>query len=82
MKRMDCEAYRQDVATVASLGLPWQLLQGKTVMISGATGMIGSFLIDVLMEKDRDDGLDCSVLALTRNPEAARYGRLRKWLPS
>lgn len=80
MKRMDCEAYRQDVATVASLGLPWQLLQGKTVMISGATGMIGSFLIDVLMEKDRDDGLDCSVLALTRNPEAAEKRASDSWL--
>ncbi len=61
--------YMDDVKAAASLPLPWERLSDKTLMISGATGMIGSFLVDVLMER-RD--LSCRVLALTRSQEKAR----------
>ena len=41
--------YLEDVANVAGLRLPWEQLEGCSMVISGATGMIGSFLIDVLI---------------------------------
>ena len=41
--------YREDVCRTASLPLPWDRLAGKTILISGASGLIGTFLIDVLM---------------------------------
>lgn len=65
--------YLEDVANVAGLRLPWERLEGCSMVISGATGMIGSFLIDVLLEK----GLDLTVYALGRNEEKAkaRFGR-------
>lgn len=64
--------YMEDVHNCVALDLPWEKLQGKSVMLSGATGLIGSFLIDVIMEKNIMDGLDCCVYALGRNEEKAR----------
>ncbi|MCR5419259.1 MAG: NAD-dependent epimerase/dehydratase family protein [Lachnospiraceae bacterium] len=62
------ELYIEDVARVAELPLPWERLQGGCLLISGASGMIGSFLTDVILHKNRQ-GLDCRVLALGRDPE-------------
>lgn len=75
MSRLDSETYLKELDFVCGRDLPWGDLAGKTVAISGATGMIGSFLIDVLMRKDEHDGLDCHVLAIGRNKDKAR-GRL------
>ena len=51
IKLYENELYRKDIAYVAQLALPWEKLKDKSIMISGATGLIGSFLIDVLMYK-------------------------------
>ena len=69
--------YMDDVQYAANLSLPWDKLGGKSVMLSGSTGLLGSFLIDVLMEKNRAEGLHCTVCALGRNPEKAadRFSR-------
>lgn len=40
-----------DIQYVCDLHLPWNELKDKTVLVSGATGMIGSFLIYVLLNK-------------------------------
>ena len=41
--------YEQDVLRAASQNLPWQLLDGKNVLVTGATGLIGGAVADVLM---------------------------------
>ena len=68
------DLYLQDIRNVAGLDLPWQQLRGKKMVISGATGMIGSFLIDVRMDK----GLDMTIFALGRNAEKAK-SRFSRW---
>ena len=74
------ELYLQDVQDVAALPLPWQRLEGKQLVLSGATGLIGSFLVDVLMEKNLRGELRCCVVALSRDPAAAarRFSRYRE----
>lgn len=71
MNRLDCTGYVADLDAVCALDLPWDSLAGKTVAISGATGMIGAFLVDVLMRKDATAGLGCGVVALGRSAEKA-----------
>ena len=71
------ELYLEDVNLVADASLPWELLEGKTVVLSGATGLLGSFLVDVLLTKNLQ-GLNCHVYALGRNESKAK-GRLSKW---
>ena len=71
--RMDIEAYRDEVLRVVSLSsLPWHCLMGKKVGLTGATGMIGSFLIDVLMAANTQRELGCCVVGLGRSEEKAR----------
>lgn len=71
------EAYCQDLAKVAAVDLPWEKLQGKSILISGATGLVGKFLVDVLMTKNAE-GLGCTVYALSRNAQRAN-DRFARW---
>lgn len=61
--------YFDDVQKIAKQDIPWNKFYGKSILISGATGMIGSFLVDVLMEKNVADNLNCTVYALGRSEE-------------
>ena len=63
--------YIEDIKNTAALDLPWDKLQNRTLMLSGATGLLGSFLVDVIMEKNAEDGLNCTVYALGRNRQKA-----------
>ena len=69
--------YCRDLIYVAAMDLPWQKMQGKSVLISGATGLLGKFLVDVLMTKN-GEGLGCNVYALSRNAQKA-HDRFSKW---
>lgn len=71
MKIFENELYRNDVNSVAATDLPWEKLKNSSVIISGATGLIGSCFIDVLMAKNASDGLNCKVYAVGRNKEKA-----------
>lgn len=57
-------SYFDDVKKTANLLLPWEKLSGKNILITGATGMIGSSLIDVLMSRE---SLDFHIYASGRN---------------
>ncbi len=72
MSLYDNATYISDVKKIASLDYSWEKLEGKKLAISGATGMIGSFLIDVLMYKNKHDNLDVTIYAFGRNEEKAR----------
>lgn len=65
------DLYMEDVRYVAGLSLPWEKLRNKSVLLSGATGLLGSFLVDVLLEKNSADELNCTVYALGRSKEKA-----------
>lgn len=77
MELYQSKFYMEDVDNVARLNLPWGKLTGKGILVSGATGLIGSFLVDVLMELSRG-GIDCSVYALARDERRARE-RFSRW---
>ncbi len=70
--------YIEDLEYVAGLDIPWKKLKGKSVLLSGATGLIGSFLVDVILTKN-SEGLDCTVYALGRNEKKAKK-RFSKWI--
>lgn len=66
------EFYMEDLAQTKELLIPWKKLKDKSLMLSGATGLIGSFLVDVILEKNISDDLNCIVYALGRNEEKAK----------
>lgn len=68
MELYEHELYREDVRICGELPLDWECLRDRTVLITGASGLIGSFLIDVLMSKK----LNCRIYAVGRNTENAK----------
>lgn len=48
-------SFTEDIKTVASLQLPWEKLSGCNILVTGATGLIGSCMIKVLMERPKKD---------------------------
>lgn len=66
MKVYENKEYMEDVSYIAGLDLPWNKLKDKSVLISGATGLVGSCLVDVLMKRN-EIGMNCKVYALGRN---------------
>ena len=78
MRLLKNKLYQEDLSLVTAQDLPWQILDGKRILISGATGMIGSTLIDVLMKRNQENGANICVTALGRNEEKAK-GRFAEY---
>lgn len=75
----DHPLYKEDLNLLTHLEfIPWSKLQGSTLFISGATGMIGSCLIDAIMLQNREHNLNCSIYALSRNRNKA-LSRFNTW---
>lgn len=64
--------YIEDIDYVSSLDLPWEKLKDSSIFISGASGMMGLFLIDVIMYKNVKERLNCQIYALGRNQEKSK----------
>ncbi|MGN1407830.1 NAD-dependent epimerase/dehydratase family protein [Lactobacillus sp.] len=50
----------------------WTILKNQAIMIAGATGMIGSGLVDFIMYLNEHSDLNCQIVALGRNLEKAK----------
>lgn len=62
-------AYKNDIRIVAELNLPWHKLSGCNILVTGASGLIGSCLVKILMSRvDKD----YNVYASARNEDRAR----------
>lgn len=79
MRLEENAVYTADVERVAQMTYPWEKLENKSFLISGATGMIGSFLIDVLMYRNKNYNMGCKIYALGRNRQKAKGRFLQFW---
>lgn len=64
--------YKQQLQRIAQQLLPWEMLADKTIMISGATGMLGKCIIDLLMLRNQLSDSNIHLVALSRNGETAK----------
>lgn len=71
MQVHESKLYQEDIKYIASLNLPWKNLNNKVILISGASGLIGSCFIDTIMERNKE-GMNCKVYALGRNIDKAK----------
>jgi len=60
--------YKDDVKNISQANLPWEKLSNTNILVTGATGLIGSCLIDALMAFP---GRSYHVYALGRNVKRA-----------
>ena len=64
--------YKKDVDSIlCSQFIEWKNLQDKTVLITGATGLIGSLVTVTLLAANKRLGLNCHVVAAVRNKSKA-----------
>lgn len=80
MTLYDSKKYMKDVATVAEMPYNWEQLKGKSIAITGGTGMIGSFLVDVLMYRNLNCKQNIDIYVFGRDEEKAkkRFGEYSK----
>ena len=72
------ETQQQDLELSVASSLPWEEMDGKTVFITGATGLVGSQLVKTLLACNRIRRTKIQVAALVRSKEKAKqvFGHL------
>lgn len=63
----------KDIVEILDQRLPWERFRGKRILVTGASGMIASYLVESLMHLNKaafDD--KCKIVAMVRNVEYAR----------
>ncbi len=63
------ETYREDLANAIHSVNNYQQLNGKKFLVTGATGMLGAFVIDMLMYMNDTEKADIEVWALGRDED-------------
>lgn len=68
MNILASKTYIEDIETTCSFDIPWGNLDGKTILITGVTGLICSCIADVLLWKNRT-GADINLVFSGRNSD-------------
>lgn len=71
--------FQEDMACIAQAEfIPWDELRGKTILLTGATGLIGAGIVNGLDNVNQNKNLNITLLALVRNTERAaeRFGEI------
>ncbi len=76
---LDNQKYQEDLSRITGLDLPWNKLENNSILISGASGLVGSCLIDALMKRNEDFGMGCKIIAIGRNVEKAKARFIKYW---
>ena len=80
MKPYNCELYKSDIES--TMEYEWiNNFAGAKILISGATGMIASTLIDILMYQNQkiQEKSGIHIIAISRNMESAKVRFERYW---
>lgn len=67
--------YQSDIENIANLSINWAECSGKTLLFTGATGMIASVMIDILMchnLKSASDEQGIFIIAVSRDEKKAK----------
>lgn len=63
----DSQHYQNDIRYIANFDLNWKALEGNTILVTGATGLIGTVLVDSIMYKNKVDNTNIKLIVLSRN---------------
>jgi len=66
------ELYTKNIMDIVEMKFAWEKLSNQSILITGATGMIGTALIDVLMERNKEHQSGIVIYAMSRSEERAK----------
>lgn len=61
------QIYQEDLKRILSVPYPWEQLFHKTILVTGATGLIGTVLVDALLRLNQQNEAGITILAVGRN---------------
>lgn len=64
------ELYKEDLRSLLNIDISLEKLMGSKILITGATGMIGSFIVDLLMHYNEVTNYDINIFAMSRKKES------------
>lgn len=67
--------YLREIEIVSQRDLPWQYIEGNTVLITGASGMVGKCLVDIFFKHNdelKDTSRNIHIIALSRSERTAK----------
>ena len=74
---LDNKIIKEDMESIYNRDIDWTVLDGKTIFVSGAYGMITSYIVYFLMYLNIQYGINVRVIAQGRNKEKA-FGRFNE----
>lgn len=80
MRYLECEAYREDIETTIAHTANFDVFGNRSVLVLGASGLIGSFIVDCFLYADEKYGAGITVYATGRNRGRlkSRFGEERE----
>ncbi len=69
---------QQELEAIAASNLDWDSFRNKTVLVTGATGLVGSYTVRALAAVNRIHHCEMRILGMVRDPQKAKgiYGSL------
>ena len=61
------EIYQEDIKSVFKFKCDWNKLKNKTILITGATGLIGTYLVDMFFALDKEYKLNVKLILIARH---------------
>lgn len=72
VKDLVSENIYKDLQVIMEADIPWEMLKGRSVLITGAGGFISYYLVCALLARNDESGLGIKVLGIVRNMERAK----------
>lgn len=64
--------YMENTIDIANMSINWNKLSNQSILITGATGMIGTVLVDVLMHRNKEYNAGIVIYAMSRSEDRAK----------
>src|SRR5574344_565468 len=77
---MISKTYQNQLQVAAKENIDWSQLQEKKIMITGASGLIGSCIVDILMQRNNlYKNSNIKIIAVGRNENEAKEKFIKYW---
>jgi len=64
-----CQMYEKESEAYMTGPIPWEWLEGKTILVAGANGVIGAAVVRLLLHRNHFHGGNMRLLAVSRSRE-------------